>query len=96
MFWFAGDWEEQRFLGLVRSLGPNAKIRLIGHSTAEELAAGLNNLAVSRAWAVEKYLVRQGIADERIETERGAQVSATDDLDERGWARNRWVDVRFD
>jgi len=96
MFWFAGDWEERRFLNLVRSLGPNAKIRVIGHSTAEELAAGLHNLALSRAWAVEKYLVRQGIADERIETEKGALVTSGADLDERGWPRNRWVDVRFD
>jgi hypothetical protein len=96
IFWFAGDWEERRFIDLVRSLGPNAKIRVIGHSTEQELAAGLHNLALSRAWAVEKYLVRQGIADERIETEKGALVTSGADLDERGWPRNRWVDVRFD
>jgi len=96
IFWFAGDWEERRFLDLVRSLGPKAKIRLIGHSTAEDLAAGLHNLALSRAWAVEKYLVRQGIEDERIETEPGGLVTDLDDFDERGWPRNRWVDVRFD
>jgi hypothetical protein len=96
IFWFAGDWEERRFLDLVRSLGPTAKIRVSGHATGEELAAGLNNLALSRAWAVEKYLVRQGIADERIETEKGALVTSGADLDERGWPRNRWVDVRFD
>ena len=96
IFWFAGDWEERRFLDLVRSLGPATQVRVIGHATGQELAAGLHNLALSRAWAVEKYLVRQGIAEERIETEKGAQMAASDDLDERGWPRNRWVDVRFD
>jgi hypothetical protein len=96
IFWFAGDWEERRFLDLVRSLGPTAQVRVIGHSTEEELAAGLHNLALSRAWAVEKYLVRQGITDERIETEKGALVTSGADIDERGWPRNRWVDVRFD
>jgi hypothetical protein len=96
VFWFAGDWEERRFLDLVRSLGPTARIRVIGHSTPEELAAGLHNLALSRAWAVEKYLVREGIADDRIDTEKGGQMTVASDVDDRGWPRNRWVDVRFD
>ncbi|MCK9462659.1 MAG: hypothetical protein M0R80_23820 [Proteobacteria bacterium] len=96
IFWFAEEREEARFLDLVRSLGPNVVIRVTGHSTGEEFAAGLHNLALSRAWAVEKYLIRQGIEDERIETERGGLVSSADDFDERGWPRNRWVDVRFE
>jgi hypothetical protein len=95
IFWFTGELEERRFLDLLRSLGPKAKIRVIGHATAQELAAGLHNLALSRAWAVEKYLVRMGIADEQIEPETGDEAK-TEDLDYRGWPRNRWVDVRFD
>jgi hypothetical protein len=96
IFWFAGDWEERRFLDLLRSLGPKTRIRLTGHTTQEEANGGPPLLAVGRARAVEKYLVRHGLAEERITAEGGAPVRTASDVDARGWPRNRWVDVKFE
>jgi len=95
-FWFAGDWEERRFLTLVRSMGPKTVIHLIGRATKDELEMGPANLPLGRARAVEKYLIRNGIDGERIETESGARQGSAGETDKRGLWRDRRVDVRFE
>jgi len=92
-FWFLDEQEEAGFISRIESGG--GTIRVIGHPTLDEAEGGKHGLGLSRAWAVEKYLIRKGVSPDRIETERGAPVDPKDDIDERGWARNRWVDVHL-
>jgi len=94
-FWFAGEWEETGFWALVEGSAPGSIITVTGHPTAREVESGQGSLGTSRAWAVEKYLVRRGVVPTRIQTARGKAVEARDDIDARGWPRNRWVDVTF-
>lgn len=96
MFFFADDGEEERFLGLLRSLGPDTVVRVIGHATFDELKTGPDRLARGRAWAVEKYLVRRGFPRDRIRSEGGLPVRGGSDPDPQGRSLNRWVDIRFE
>ncbi|MBW2276214.1 MAG: OmpA family protein [Deltaproteobacteria bacterium] len=92
-FWYSEEGVEAEFLAKVQSLGPGRTIHIIGHPTADEARAKNWSIGTSRAWAVEKYLVRNGIDPESIETSRGVPVEPREDQDYRGWLRNRWVDI---
>jgi outer membrane protein OmpA-like peptidoglycan-associated protein len=92
-FWYSEEAVEQEFLAKVEALGSAHTFHIIGHPTAEEARAKNWAVGLSRAWAVEKYLVRHGVDPERIETSRGVPVEPRDDQDYRGWLRNRWVDI---
>jgi len=92
-FWYSDAAVEQEFLEKVRALGSSHTIHVIGHPTEDEARAKNWSVGLSRAWAVEKYLIRNGVAPESIETSRGDPVEVRDDMDYRGWARNRWVDI---
>ena len=95
-FWFDGYEVEQSFLGIVKARSATGSITIIGRATIEEIADGKTSLALSRAWAVEKYLIRMGVSPDAIQTNRADPVEARSDNDERGWARNRWVEISFD
>ena len=95
-FWFGGYEVEQSFLDIVRARGAEGSINIFGRATIEEIADGKTSLGLSRAWAVEKYLIRMGVDPDAIQTGRADPVYARSDADERGWARNRWVEISFD
>ncbi len=95
-FWFGGYEVEQAFLDIVRARGAAGSINIFGRATIEEIADGKTSLGLSRAWAVEKYLIRMGVDPDSIQTSRADPVYARSDIDERGWARNRWVEISFD
>ncbi len=96
IFWFGGSEEEQLFLDVVKARGAVGRINIFGRATIEEIADGKAYLGLSRAWAVEKYLIRMGVDPDVIQTSRAEPVNARSDDDELGWPRNRWVEISFD
>jgi len=94
-FWYSEEAVEAEFLAKVKALEPGHTIHVIGHPTTEEVQAKNWGIGTSRAWAVEKYLIRNGVDPESIETSRGVPVEPRDDMDYRGWLRNRWVDIEI-
>jgi hypothetical protein len=94
-FWFGGYEEEQSFLNIIRTQSAVGNINIFGRATIEELADRKTSLGLSRAWAVEKYLIRMGVDPDVIQTSTTAPVNARSDADEHGWARNRWVEISF-
>ena len=75
---------------------PDIHIRIEGHTDNQGPVKALQKLSEERAEAVRDYLVRQGIAPERIETKGfGASRPVTDNGTEDQRARNRRVDVRI-
>lgn len=95
-FWFGGYEEEHSFLNIIRTQSAVGNINIFGRATIEELADRKTSLGLSRAWAVEKYLIRMGVDPDVIQTSTAAPVNARSDADEHGWARNRWVEISFD
>ncbi len=95
-FWFDGYEVEQAFLNTIKTRSAEGNITIFGRATIEEMTDGKTSLGLSRAWAVEKYLVRMGVSPDAIQTNRADPVNARSDIDERGWARNRWVEISFD
>ncbi len=95
-FWFGGYEEEHSFLNTIRTQSAVGNIKIFGRVTIEELADRKTSLGLSRAWAVEKYLIRMGVDPDVIQTSTAAPVYARSDADEHGWARNRWVEISFD
>jgi hypothetical protein len=94
-FWYSDHIVEEQLLTKVRALGPGRIIHIVGHPTVDEARAKQWFMGLSRAWAVEKYLIRNGVDPESIETSRGKPVEPREDMDERGWLRNRWVDIEI-
>jgi outer membrane protein OmpA-like peptidoglycan-associated protein len=93
LFWFDDDQTRDGFLARVSAVKPASTLRLVGHATEGEAAAGRGSLGLSRAWAVRRWLIRQGIDDGRIETERGRNVPDRGPHDTRGLALNHRVDI---
>ena len=72
--------------------GKGKKILLVGH--ADIRGETMYNIALGsrRAGSVQKYLVRKGLTENRVESSsRGAQDATG--TDEEGWARDRRVDI---
>jgi peptidoglycan-associated lipoprotein len=79
---------------ILRTL-PNLSLRIEGH--ADERGSDEYNLALSnrRAVAAMRYLVSEGIAQERVETFGYGEERPLDSADnEAAWARNRRDDFR--
>lgn len=92
-FWFQQEWEINRFLDMLRNLPKNTRIRVIGFATEEEKEGGSEELERSRAWAVERFLLREGIPLERLSVARGGVFRHKSDLDEQGRPRSRFVEI---
>jgi hypothetical protein len=92
-FWFQDEWEEKRFVEIIKALPERSAIKIIGRSTEEEAEGGKGSLGLSRAWSVFNYLVRQGIEENRMSLLEGDAVKGIEDLDKNGRSRNRWVSV---
>ena len=73
-----------------------ARIKLIGH-TDNIGSYGFNiNLSRNRAKVVMEYLVKQGVARDKITTEGfGSNRPAADNTTEQGRAKNRRVDLEI-
>ncbi len=93
VFWFDEDDAPEGFVEELREAAGRRRVRLVGHPTAGEVEGGRARLGLSRAWAVKKWLGRQGLSMERIDAVRGAAVADEPEYDGRGFALNRWVDV---
>ncbi|MFO8074335.1 MAG: hypothetical protein R6V85_20930 [Polyangia bacterium] len=93
VFWFDESDNPEAFADELKRAAGKRRVRLVGHPTAGEAEDGRAQLGLSRAWAVEKWLGRQGLSMERIDAVRGAPVPDQSDYDGRGFALNRWVDV---
>ncbi len=93
LFWFDDDVARDTFLARIGAWEPTSTLRLTGHATEGEVAAGRSSLGLSRAWAVRKWLIRKGIEAERIETARGRNVPDRGPRDARGLELNNWVDI---
>jgi len=92
IFWFSNSRIEGRFMELLHGR-PSTKIKIVGHSTNEESIQGKGALGLSRAWAVEKYLIRKGFKDEDLETVAGPPVNGETEIDENKQNTNFWVDI---
>jgi len=92
IFWFSNSRTEERFMALLHGR-PSTKIKIVGHSTSEESIQGKGALGLSRAWAVEKYLIRKGFNDEDLETAAGPPVDGEIEIDENKQNTNFWVDI---
>jgi outer membrane protein OmpA-like peptidoglycan-associated protein len=93
VFFFKDEWEKDRFIAMIGAVPTDRKIRVVGHPTSNEAAAGDLQLGLSRAWAVIQYLSRLGIDRQRMTAVRGEPVLHDIDLDKKGLPRNRWVSV---
>ena len=70
------------------------RIRIEGHTDAVGSAASNALLSLRRAEAVRRYLVRKGVAPQRLETlARGAASPVASNETEEGRARNRRVEL---
>jgi outer membrane protein OmpA-like peptidoglycan-associated protein len=96
LFWFDDDGVRDAFLERLRAGGAGRTVRLTGHATESEVAAGRGSLGLSRSWAVRKWLVRQGWEPERIATARGRNVPDRGAFDGRGFPLNQWVTVTIE
>jgi len=96
LFWFGDEGQRDGFLALVGALDPASTLRLTGHATESEAAEGRASLGTSRAWAVERWLTRQGFDPERITTERGPAVPDRGPLGDRGVPLNNWVTITIE
>ena len=92
-FWFQEEWEINRFRDMVRNLPADTKIRIIGFVTDKEIKDGQGHLDRSRAWAVERFLLKEGIPLERLSLSRGGKFYRKTDLDSQGHPRNRLVEI---
>jgi hypothetical protein len=93
MFWFDDDGARDAFLARLVAVDPSRTLRLTGHATEGEVAGGRGSLGLSRAWAVRRWLVRQGFGEERIVTIRGRTVPDRGPHDDRGLPLNNWVSI---
>jgi outer membrane protein OmpA-like peptidoglycan-associated protein len=93
LFWFDDDETRDAFLARLGAVGPSRALRLTGHATEGEVAGGRGSLGLSRAWAVRKWLVRQGFGEERISTVKGRALPDRGPHDDRGLQLNNWVDI---
>jgi peptidoglycan-associated lipoprotein len=76
---------------------PRARVRISGH--ADERGTSEYNLALgdARARAARDYLVKMGVAADRIRFEtRGEEQPVIDAHDEHAWAKNRRDEIVFE
>jgi hypothetical protein len=90
-FWFSDEVDGLAVVDQLKGLGAGDRVKIVGHPTKDEVAAGQGSIGLSRAWAVEKYLVRSGVDPAILTPVRGRAVEARADLDDRGWPQSRWV-----
>ncbi len=96
VFWFFDEWEEERFVKLIQRVSEKKIIHVIGHPTMEEVELDKKSLGMSRAWAVQRFLVRKGIPLERLRASPGKPVPASKDLDDKNRPRRRYVEIQFE
>jgi outer membrane protein OmpA-like peptidoglycan-associated protein len=75
---------------------PNVELEIVGHTDSSGKASANEKLSEARAKSVKKYLVKQGVDDERITT-RGAGESEPIDTNETkaGRAKNRRIEFKI-
>jgi hypothetical protein len=71
VFCFLDKAEEKAWVRNVREKSNGKRILVQGYVTREEKQNRLGRIAISRAWAVQKYLQRRGFQPEIIQAQRG-------------------------
>jgi hypothetical protein len=71
VFCFLNKAEEKAWVRDVREKSNGKQILVQGYVTREEKQNRLGKIAISRAWAVQKYLQRRGFQPEIIQAQRG-------------------------
>ena len=71
VFCFLDKAEEKAWVRNVREKSNGKHILVQGYVTREEKQNRLGRIAISRAWAVQKYLQRRGFQPEIIQAQRG-------------------------
>ena len=72
VFRFLDKADQKAFVQAVRSRSNGKHIMVRGFVTQEEKANHMGKIAISRAWAVQKFLQRRGFDPKAIESERGS------------------------
>jgi OmpA-OmpF porin, OOP family len=90
------DFSELDKVVIYMNQNPDARISIEGHTDNKGKDEKNNQLSLDRANAVKSYLVKQGIASDRIETKGyGSAKPILPNATAEGRAKNRRVEVRF-